>query len=103
LCEHTNGAVLILAPLAVSGQTIAEGEKFGIRFRNIQTRSAPGFTSPIMSRSRISTVQLFAGVVLDESSILKNFEGKTKQAIIDGFADTRRSSWHAPRRPARMM
>ena len=32
--------------------------------------------------------ELFGGVVLDESSILKNFDGKTKQKIIDAFKDT---------------
>lgn len=86
---HTGGAVIIVAPLAVVGQTIAEGAKFGyeiIRYSG----AAEGGKIYITNYDQIEGMDcsLFAGVVLDESSILKNFDGKTKQLIIDRFANT---------------
>jgi hypothetical protein len=88
VCEHTNGAVLILAPLAVAGQTIAEGEKFGITVQKYSDDAWRGIYITNYEQIENIDLSLFGGVVLDESSILKNFEGKTKQNIIAGFADT---------------
>lgn len=85
--KQTNKPVLILAPLAVSGQTIKEGIKF-----NIEVFKYDGSNSAIQisNYEQLENIDcsLFSGVVLDESSILKNFEGKTKQRIIDAFAKT---------------
>jgi DNA modification methylase len=82
----TEKPVLILAPLAVSGQTIKEGNKFGI---NVEKYDA---TSPIQisNYEQLENIDCsqFSGIVLDESSILKNFEGQTKKLIIDSFKDT---------------
>jgi len=82
----TEKPVLILAPLAVSGQTIKEGNKFGI---NVQKYDA---ISPIQisNYEQLENIDCsqFSGIVLDESSILKNFEGQTKKLIIDSFKDT---------------
>lgn len=82
----TEKPVLILAPLAVAGQTIKEGDKFGI---NVEKYDA---TSPIQisNYEQLENIDCsqFAGIVLDESSILKNFEGQTKKLIIDSFKDT---------------
>jgi DNA modification methylase len=84
--NHTGKRVLILAPLAVSGQTIQEGVKFGIPVDKI------GTDSPILisNYEQLDNVECseFAGIVLDESSILKNFEGATKNLILERFAKT---------------
>ncbi len=81
----TKKPVLILAPLAVSGQTIKEGEKFGIKV----CRAGSGDIQ-ITNYERLELVDasVYSGIVLDESSILKNFEGQTKKLIIDSFQDT---------------
>ena len=83
---HTGKPVLILAPLAVSGQTIAEGIKFGIEVH----RYGNGNNIQITNYEQLDNVDCsyFGGIVLDESSILKNFEGKTKELILESFKDT---------------
>jgi hypothetical protein len=84
---HTNKPVLILAPLAVSGQTIKEGLKF-----NINVCKYDGSNSPIQisNYEQLDNIDcsIFSGIVLDESSILKNFQGSTKKLIIDLFSNT---------------
>lgn len=82
--RHTNLPVLVLTPLAVSGQTIREGEKFGIEVK----RAVPGAASAAIhvanyERLHYLNPEDFGGVVCDESSILKNFDGVTKQAVTD--------------------
>jgi hypothetical protein len=91
--EYTTRPVLILAPLAVSAQTIAEGERWGIQVTKLD--GCPGFKPGtagvyITNYEQIHNLSAadFSGIVLDESSILKNFEGKTRTAIIENFADT---------------
>lgn len=87
IAKATKKPVLILAPLAVSGQTIEEGERFNIKVRKYLGNNDP---IQISNYEQIENIDCskFAGIVLDESSILKNFEGKTKQRIIESFADT---------------
>lgn len=80
VCKHNKGKVLILAPLAVVGQTIQEGAKFGIDMTNIDVQNYEQIDNINCSE--------YSGVVLDESSILKNFEGATKKQIIDNFSKT---------------
>ena len=82
----TEKPVLILAPLAVSGQTIKEGNKFGINVEKYDAIS-PIQISNYEQLENIDCSQ-FSGIVLDESSILKNFEGQTKKFIIDSFKNT---------------
>lgn len=86
--KKTNKPVLILAPLAVSGQTINEGAKFGISINKAIESNNNGIV--ITNYEQIDNIDCseFAGVVLDESSILKNFEGETKKKIIDSFYHT---------------
>jgi hypothetical protein len=85
--NYTNKPVLILAPLAVSGQTIQEGKKF-----HIDVCKYDGSHSPIQisNYEQLENIDcsIFSGIVLDESSILKNFEGATKKMLIDEFKDT---------------
>jgi SNF2 family DNA or RNA helicase len=89
VAQYTGRPVLILTPLAVATQTIREGEKFGIECR----RSADGtITSQIVitnyERLEHFNPADFAGVVCDESSILKSFAGSTRKALVRFMAKT---------------
>lgn len=86
--RHTNKPVLILAPLAVSGQTIKEGEKFGICVRKYNNQTEAGIYITNYGHIENIDCSIFAGIVLDESSILKNFDGSTKKLLTERFADT---------------
>lgn len=88
--KHVPGDVLILAPLAVAQQTVREGEKFGIpvRYCRDQSQVEPGITIANYEMLPHFSPDQFAGIVLDESSILKAYDGKTRTAIIDAFKQT---------------
>jgi DNA modification methylase len=82
---HTGGIVVVLAPLAVSEQTIEQGATFGIDVKRIPLGEAP--TCPgvwITNYERMDAIDFseLSGIVLDESSILKSHDGKTRQKII---------------------
>ena len=86
VASHTGGIVVILAPLAVSEQTIEQGKTFGIDVKRIPHGEAP--TEPgiwITNYERIDAIDFteLHGIVLDESSILKSHNGKTRTAIIE--------------------
>jgi len=83
--SHTGGKVLILAPLAVSEQTIEEGSKFGIEVKRVPLgEDVPGAGVWITNYERMDAIDFtdLHGIVLDESSILKAHDGKTRQRII---------------------
>ena len=80
VAKKTNGRVLILAPLAVVAQTLQEAVKFNIPVDVIDADNYEQIDNIDCS--------IYSGVVLDESSILKNFEGETKKLIIDNFKNT---------------
>jgi len=86
---HTNGNILIVAPLAVAAQTIREGKKIDVEIEYNRTGK---ITSPITicnyEMLHMFNASEFAGVVLDESSILKAYTSKTRNQIIDQFVDT---------------
>jgi DNA modification methylase len=86
VAEHTSGAVLILAPLSVSKQTIAEGVKFGYKVDRYKERSVDS-KIVITNYEQIENIDVdeFVGIVLDESSLLKNFTGHYKRILIDKF------------------
>ena len=88
--QHIPGEVLILAPLAVSAQTVREGQKFGVKVGYARSDEQIKERITITNYEMLPhfNVDRFAGVVLDESSILKSYDGKTRTAIIDGFAQT---------------
>jgi len=86
--SHTGGMILILAPLAVSAQTIKEGNKFGIEIEKYSDQSVPGIFISNYEQIDNLPVEMFNGIVLDESSILKNFTGKIKGKIIESFQNT---------------
>lgn len=85
--NHTGRPVLVLAPLAVAEQTIAEGARFGIRVGNAMD-GATGIVVTNYEKLHRVDASLFAGIVLDESSILKSLSGKTRTMIIESFTRT---------------
>lgn len=86
--KHTNKPVLILAPLAVSAQTISEGVKFGIEVLKLDTILESKIYITNYDQLKNIDTKPFGGIVLDESSIIKNFEGKLRTLIIEGFKST---------------
>ena len=88
--EHTNKPVLILTPLAVAAQTAREAAKFGIDAAVVRDNAGIKNRINITNYDRLDQFELsqFSGVVLDESSILKNFTGKTRNALVSAFANT---------------
>lgn len=90
VCNHTGGNVLILAPLAVSKQTKREGDKFGIPVTICRSQSdvKPGINITNYEMLQHFDPESFAGIVLDEAAILKNYSGKIRNEIIDAFRNT---------------
>lgn len=89
--KHTDMPVLLLAPLAVSHQTEREARKFGIEAvvceRQDQVPSR-GIAITNYQKLHHFDVSKFAGGIIDEASILKDFGGATCQEIIDTFQHT---------------
>lgn len=84
--RHTGGAVLILAPLAVSEQTIEQGRMFGIDVTRVphgESPNRPGVWITNYERMEAVDFAELHGLVLDESSILKAHDGKTRRKIIE--------------------
>ena len=82
--EHTGKPVLLLTPLAVGFQIVSEAEKFGHEAalsRNGKV-SAPITVTNYEQLSKFD-FEDFGGVVCDESSILKSFEGETRAAVTE--------------------
>ena len=89
--ERENRPVLIVCPLAVAEQTKREAEKFG--FENVRVvrdgeKIIDGINITNYEILDHFDASVFCGVVLDESSILKNFNGKTRTEIIEMFEST---------------
>lgn len=85
-----NGKIIILCPLAVARQTIAEGARFGYQVSLVREPEDVREGINITNYERADRLDLaqFVGVVLDESSILKAFMGKTRQFLTSSFAET---------------
>lgn len=91
VCEHTGGSnALIVAPLAVSYQTVNEGRKLGVDISHCRTASdvKDGVNITNYERLHHFDESVFSAVILDESSILKSFTGSIKQEIIRKFKHT---------------
>lgn len=89
--RHAAARTLILAPLAVAQQTVREGQKFGIPVtyaRRQEDAAAAGITITNYEMLPHFDPDAFGAVVLDESSILKAFEGKTRTRLIEAFRRT---------------
>lgn len=89
--RHVPGRVLVLTPLAVARQTVQEGVKFGIPAEYSRGEYSPDSKIVVTNYEVMDRFNLgnFDGVVLDESSILKAFDGKTRNLIIESFKDHR--------------
>jgi len=86
--NYTERSVLILAPLAVTTQTIEEGAKFGIDVFRYTNDGMPGIYITNYEQLKNINISDFIGIVLDESSILKNEMGKYRNELIELFAET---------------
>lgn len=88
--DYTNMPVLIVAPLAVAEQTKREGEKFGyvVTVCREQSHTKNGINICNYEMLEHFNADAFSGVVLDESSILKNYSGKMRTEIIEMFLKT---------------
>ncbi len=86
VAEHENKPVLIITPLAVAAQTIREGEKFGVECeQSREGKFKPGARIVVTNYQRLHYFNRedFGGVVCDESSILKFFDGAYRNQITD--------------------
>lgn len=82
--RFTNKPVLIVTPLAVSAQTVAEAEKFGIDARvSRDGKPAPGITITNYERLHLFNPDDFGGACCDESSAIKNFAGKHRALVTE--------------------
>lgn len=86
IVEQSNRPVLILAPLAASSQTVRESDKFSIPSQRSVDGKHQGTAQIVISnyeRLHLFDPNDFSGMVCDESSILKNFDGATKAAVTE--------------------
>ena len=89
--QHAARRTLILAPLAVARQTVREGEKWGIPVTYARSQAdapATGITITNYEMADHFDAAAFGAVVLDESSLLKAHDGKTRGRLIAQFRDT---------------
>lgn len=89
--NHTGGRVLIVAPLCVAQQTMEEGARFGIDVTYCRHQNEPVASHIVITNYEMLVhfdASEFVGVVLDESSILKGEDSKTRHAVISKFAET---------------
>lgn len=92
--KFTNRPVIIYAPLAVVYQTIAEGKLIGIEVTELIPIEDNQLDLPagiyITNYEQMENVKAdeFVGIVLDESSIIKNFEGAYRNLLIDNYGQT---------------
>ena len=90
VADQTDKPVLILAPLAVAQQTKREGEKIDIPVTVCRKQAdvTDGVNVANYEMLQHFDPRAFGGIVLDESSILKAFDGKMRNEIIEAFSHT---------------
>lgn len=86
--RHIPGRVLILTPLAVAQQTVAEATRFGIPAVYARQETDAQIVVTNYEMLEHFDPAAFTGVVLDESSILKSYDGATRTAMIEAFKHT---------------
>lgn len=88
--RHTNGRIIILAPLAVAEQTVGEGAAIGVQVKHCREGGDVVDGVNIANYERLHKFDLdqFSGVVLDESSIIKHHDARTFAALTDAFRST---------------
>lgn len=101
--EETGENVLLLTPLAVAAQHIREARKFGIEHIKQcadQSEVVPGITVTNYEKLHRFDASRFVGIGLDESSILKSYDGKFRNLLIESFRRTPyKSAWTATPAP----
>lgn len=102
-CRVMAETSLIVAPLAVAQQTVAEGAKIGVTIRYVRHGSeidGPGMYITNYEMVTEFDPNMFDAVALDEASILKQSDGKTRNRLIEHFQGVRyRSAWTATPAP----
>lgn len=93
VARHTDKPVLILCPLAVAAQTVAEGVKFGVPVTHIREAGELGKKGIFITNydrldKFLPDIARLGGIVLDESSLLKSFTGKTRIMLTEAFSNT---------------
>lgn len=92
VAAHTGRPVLILTPLAVAHQTVREAAKLDLPVKYVRSQEQVAGDVQVYVTNyemlKAFDAAAFAGVVLDESSILKAFTGQTKRQIVATFKDT---------------
>jgi superfamily II DNA or RNA helicase len=90
VCAHTKGSVLILAPLAVAAQTVAEGASVGVPVALCRDGAdvRPGINIANYERLHKFDPGSFRGIVLDESSCIKHHTAKTFDLLVQAFGRT---------------
>lgn len=83
---HTTKPVLIVCPLAVAAQTIAEAVKLGVDIVRVTAPSDAPYQITNYEQLHHFVGFEYAGIVLDESSILKSLDGKTRGLLLTSFA-----------------
>jgi len=86
VAKATGKPVLILTPLAVAAQFVAEGARFGLPVTRAASRDDVSTGVYVTNYDKLPRFDLeaFGGIVLDESSILKSYTGATRNALIEG-------------------
>jgi len=88
VATHTDRPVLVLSPLAVAYQTQREGARFGLDVALERAGESGRIVACNYERLAHINPSDYAGVVLDESGILKQYAGKVKRALCEAFAAT---------------
>lgn len=91
VCQREGVDAIILAPLAVAEQTVAEAAAIGVEITHCRDSSdvQPGINITNYERLHRFDASRFGAVVLDESSCIKHHDSKTLQLLLDAFALTR--------------
>lgn len=92
VADRERGRILILTPLAVAQQTVAEAQKFriaGVAYAAEQAEIATDIVVTNYDRLHRFDPAGFVGIVLDESSLLKHHDAKSRALLIGAFGATR--------------
>lgn len=82
IVRKTGRTGLILTPLAVANQTVAEGEKFGIEVHHSRDgKVRPGINVTNYERLHMFSPDDFGWAICDESSSIKAMTGKRRNAV----------------------
>lgn len=90
VARRTGGDVMILAPLAVAAQTVAEGASIGVSITHCREPEdvQPGINIVNYDRIHKFDCSVFTGVVLDESSVIKHHTARTFDQLVQAFGRT---------------